>query len=503
MTVGPSPFPGGGIGVARRMSTNNRIRVLTGLLVLGSFGWATARDRADADEPRGPGSPSADAPAANERYLLLIDGRVIKGVITEEGPEFLVNQGIGVMRFKKQKAEGAFNSMRDAYLYRVQQLPERDAEERIKLARWCLNFHLKAEAKEQLERVLELNSKHPQARTMMFSMNQAAALIAQRRRDPEVKQTGAETMSEDRPKALDSAVLERAHRGLNIVGAPVIFDLPTPLAIKRYNEFCRFVQPVLQHYCAKCHDGNYEGQFQLVPIKGRGDLTVESVRANLDATLRLIDQENPSKSDLLTSTLRAHGRGPRPRSIFPGSNDLTYRILATWVNSLQNPKTGADAKRVPEGRAEQGSNEAFASGRGRATDESPEAMMSALASQGRRPVPGGVVGGAIPQPAKLVPGADASRSAYKPGRSRRFPVAVCSDGQDARVAAPDDRAGRRRETVAQQYPATGHARRRGRAGRQIAARRWQYRRKTEGRRQGGRSQEAAEDRPDAARTARS
>ena len=178
---------------------------------------------------------------------MLTDGRVIKGIISEEGPDYLVNQGIGVMRFRKQKAEGAFDTLRDAYNYRVAQLPERDAEERIKLARWCLNLHLKAEAKEQLERVLELNSKHPQARTMMFSMDQAAAIVAQRQRDPNVKQTGAETMSDDRPKALDSAVLQRAQRGLNITGTPLIFDLPTPLAIKRYNEFCRYVQPVLQN----------------------------------------------------------------------------------------------------------------------------------------------------------------------------------------------------------------------------------------------------------------
>ena len=103
------------------------------------------------------------------------------------------------MRFAKQRVAGAFNSMREAYEYQVQQLPDRDCEERMKLARWCLNLKLHAEAKEQLEKVLELNSKHPQARAMLFTMEQAAAVAAQRQRDPEVKQTGAEATVDNHP----------------------------------------------------------------------------------------------------------------------------------------------------------------------------------------------------------------------------------------------------------------------------------------------------------------
>jgi hypothetical protein len=387
------------------MSTNIRIRVMIGLTVIGSIGWATVREHADADEPRGNSPAEAVAPAAAERYLLLIDGRIVKGVITEDETEFHVDQSVGVMRFRKQKVDGVFNSLHDAYLHRVEQLPERDSEERIKLARWCLNNHLKPEAKEQLQCVLELNSKHPQARAMMFSMNQAAAIVAQRQRDPEVKQTSVQKMPESRPGALDSAVIAGAQRGLNILGMPVIFDLPTPLAIKRSNEFFRFVHPVLQHYCVKCHDGHFEGEFQLVPIASRADRTPEALRANLDATLRLIDQENPSKSELLTSTLRPHGRGARPRSIFPGSNDLTYQILATWAQSLRSPKNAANAAKTQAGQTGTENNDDFAVGRDRIAGELSEGMSAAIANGGRLPhlAPGVAPGSLIPQPTPLGP----------------------------------------------------------------------------------------------------
>ena len=146
-------------------------------------------------------------------------------------------------------------------------------------------------------------------------------------------------MNDGRPEALDSAVLRNAQRGLGIDDMPVIFDLPMPLAIKRTEEFTRWVHPVLQVYCAKCHDAQHPGDFQLVPVKSRSDRSSNALRANLDATLRLVDPKNLSHSVLLSSTLRPHGNGAKPRPIFPGSNDKAYRVLAQWVNHLSAPKT--------------------------------------------------------------------------------------------------------------------------------------------------------------------
>ena len=52
MTAGPSLILDGGFGAARRMSTNNRIRVMIGLPVLPKLysAGSRARDYADADE---------------------------------------------------------------------------------------------------------------------------------------------------------------------------------------------------------------------------------------------------------------------------------------------------------------------------------------------------------------------------------------------------------------------------------------------------------------------
>ena len=308
----------------------------------------------------------------------------------------------------------------------------------MKLARWCLNLHLKAEAREQLEGILKVNSKNPQAHAMLFSMEQDAALVAQRQRDPDVKQAGAEAMPERGPGALDSAVIHGAQRELNIVGMPVIFDLPTPLAIKRKNEFFRFVHPVLQHYCVKCHDGHYDGEFQLVPIMSRADNTPDAQRANLDAVLHLIDPENPAKSELLTSTLRAHGRGPRPRSIFPGSNDLTYQILATWVQSLRNPKRGSDL--VPSQAMREGaqSAEAFAAGRDRIANESTAAAAAMTDNGGRllQPAAGDPARNQIRRPSPMGLAAAGNRNGQAPAAPDDFPLPFVLTGKMPNLQNP-------------------------------------------------------------------
>jgi hypothetical protein len=157
---------------------------------------------------------------------------------------------------------------------------------------------------------------------------------------------------------------------------------------------------VLQTYCARCHNEGYDGEFQLVQIKSKQDRTRDALRANLDASLKLIDRENPPRSELLASSLRPHGRGPNKRPIFQGSNDRAYQILATWVNKLQATSVAASVVQAKSHPAAPGGEpgESFASQRGRIADE-PEQ----LGSDTRPFVTGPVTNKTLP-PMRVVPG---------------------------------------------------------------------------------------------------
>ena len=334
--------------------------------------------------------------------VLLRNGRMIKGLVSEEDGVYLVTQPIGVMRFPKSQVEKVFTSIQNIYAYKLEQLPEEDFDERIKLARWCLEQKLEPEARQQLAAILKRSPSHGQAKAMLASLDQAQVRLANRSRDPDVQQTGAEMVRApaERPNALDTAVIYGARRGMRISDLPIVFDLPPSLAVKRTEEFARYVHPVLQVYCARCHNESYDGDFRLVQFKTRLDRTKDALRANLDATLKLIDRENPPRSELLASSLRPHGRVPNVRPIFQGSNDRAYQVLATWVNKFQATSVAQGAAPAKTNRVAAGDEpaEPFASQRGRAAEGTEQVGIAP------RPFVTGPVTNKILPPARAVPG---------------------------------------------------------------------------------------------------
>ncbi|WP_337174818.1 hypothetical protein [Paludisphaera sp.] len=297
---------------------------------------------------------SAPAPPA-ESFVLLRDDRVLKGIVTEKEDEdaIVVTTPLGAMTYRGGRIEKVGASMEELLSYKRGLVPEDDPDEQMKLARWCLANGMQHEAREHLGLILGLDPKHRQAIAMRGSLDMADARLARREQvDEEVRQAGGDVM-EPAPGALDPTIVQKARRGMGVSDLPVVFDLPPNVAVKRAAEFQRYVQPVLQLHCARCHDERHDGKFQLVPLNRKSDHTPEAIRANLDAVLRLVDPEDPAKSELLSSSLRPHGTGKNPRPIFQGSNDRAYQILAAWVAGLRSkpvphPLAGAPARPAEE-----------------------------------------------------------------------------------------------------------------------------------------------------------
>lgn len=327
--------------------------------------------RSAEDPPGAPAAPAASAATPAEKYVLLRNGRLLKGVVTEKADEdaIVITSSLGAMTYRGDRIEKIFASMGEVHEYKRSLVPDDDLDEQMKLAHWCLTSGLRAEARSHLDLILKLSPKHKQATAMRGSLDQADVRMANARREPvdeEVRQAGGDVV-DDRPAALDPAIVLGARRGMGVSDLPVVFDLPPNAAVKRAQEFRQYVQPVLQIHCARCHDERHDGEFQLVPVGRKADQTVAALRANLDATLRLVDREDPSKSELLSSSLRPHGNAKTPRPIFQGSNDRAYQILAAWVNNLRskpvaNPLAGP-ARPAPA----EVDGEGFAIDRGRIT----------------------------------------------------------------------------------------------------------------------------------------
>ena len=337
------------------MSPQNR-SILVGLAAPGLL-WLATTVAPGQDSPPPRANPQAPTFAA----LLLSNGQVVRGQIVEDaaaGVYHLQTRG-GQVHYPRSKVDKAAGSVGELYQFRVARLPAGDPDERIKLARWCLTEQLPAQAHEQLLAAQAMCPDDAEVRRMLYNLTAATDRAGPV--DPAVRQTSGEA-----PAPLDPRVVGRVKKSYNAL--PVIFDLPPAQAVKRAGEFTRYVQPVLLQSCARCHNEKYSGTFQLVEIKNRRDGTNPDIaRSNLDATLRLVNPDDPSRSDLLSAGLVPHG--PNKNAIFSGPNDRLYQILAVWAKSLRpdsaaaRPPTDA-VGRTGFGATEPAPGDGFAADRG-------------------------------------------------------------------------------------------------------------------------------------------
>jgi hypothetical protein len=408
------------------MSPKNSL-LAAGLAALGLIGLAPP-EPADPSAPAPPGAGAPAAPSPPYTVLLMSDGRLQQGAVSEDATRYTLHTRGGDIPIPKRSVEAKFRSVEEAYQYKVGNLPDRDLDERMKLARWCLHNELKAHAKEQLQLIVSRSPSFSEARWMLESLQKEEARAAIARVDSGVAKAGAEVVeppagASDRPDRIDPSLLRAARRELGINNIPQIGDLPPAMAVRRAGEFAHLVQPVLQSRCARCHNEQHPGSFQLVVIKPRRDRVDDALRANLDATLRLIDLENPDKSEILSSALVPH---PNKQPVFKGANDPEYQILATWVKSLRAPKGSREvATSRLEGRPAAAGDERFATDR---PATAPLPFTPTPPSADARPQPPQAINPVTPQPpGQIIPGSATGLQPYAPPDTD-FPVPYMAGG---------------------------------------------------------------------------
>lgn len=369
-------------------------KILSSTLGLAAFGlfWCV---QARAQDPANPPAelpasarPGAGAPAAASPTVhLLSHGRVLKGALSEyDADTYSIRQKLGSFRFAKTDLVRSFADMESLYAFRREQFPANDPDEHMKLARWCLSEKLLGQTRRELSDVLVIEPNHAEARAMLEKLD--LEVERDRARDPEVRVASAAPAdlaptSPEPARTLDPIAQQSARRDLGISDVPVIFNLPSQLAVKRAQEFGYYVHPILQQKCARCHNEKYDGKFRMIQVFGKRGLKGDVLRVNLDATLQLIDPDSPEKSELLTGALMPHKS--MKRSVMVGQNDPEYRILATWVQrvtagnppistkppaNLEPTPGDAQAERAP--RSASSGATAMRSPRGFAADRAPK-----------------------------------------------------------------------------------------------------------------------------------
>lgn len=336
-------------------------KLKAGLAALGviwiSATTAGAQDSAPTTPPTAPVPVPANAPTF--AVLLMSNGRIVQGLVSEpaSGDRYVIHERGRTIDYPKRMVSRRYASFEDLYLEKVSHLPERDPDERMKLAQWCLVQGMNSEARDHLKAILAINPADSRAERMIASI-ETNSQRAEEGRDVAVRTTSGEMV-----EVVPSNPRRKIGRSLR-PGPPVIFELPPDQAFKRTTEFTRNIHPILQTSCASCHGEGHKGDFQLVAGKSRREWTPEVVAANLDASLRFIDREEPLRSELLTFATTPHGSGKNSRAVFHGANDPKQRALASWLASLKaseptnkpgtSPGFAPDATAMPIPNAEGG-----------------------------------------------------------------------------------------------------------------------------------------------------
>ncbi len=240
--------------------------------------------------------------------LLLQDGGVLAGKISQAADWYVVGRSGGQMQVAASRVMFVGHTLHEAYDYRRQHIASNTVETHLALAEWCLRYDLLAEAGDELNAARNLGPDHPN-------------LAVLDRRLASAKERPAKTATAANQK---SAAATASGPSTSSAVTP---DLPSGVL----EMFTRKVQPVLVNNCtvSKCHEPGGAQSFQLNRAVLRGEANRHTTMQNLAAALALVDREHPETSALLTVPRQTHGGMSGP--IFGARQESAFKHVSDWV----------------------------------------------------------------------------------------------------------------------------------------------------------------------------
>jgi hypothetical protein len=284
------------------------------------------------------------APADESGLLLLRNGEVFAGRVTWAGDSYYVQTPGRQLTFAKGNVLLVARNIADAYQQRQAALRATDWQGHQELAAWCVKHEMLDEAARELDLAEETSPGH----ATTIRLRGAVEILRQRRTAIAANPPASNPPATRRDDALDRLV-ETLPEGA--VGT-----------------FTKSIQPLLVNGCAAaaCHGQASTAAYRLVRIDTRQAASRYATLRNLDATLKLIDREQPDRSPLLTAPRAPHATART--AIFGARNAAQYDQLAAWVKHVAGDK-GAPT----DARSNTSSRPKASTAAGRPKAESPAA----------------------------------------------------------------------------------------------------------------------------------
>jgi hypothetical protein len=256
-------------------------------------------------------------PPAKTRIVVLDNENLLEGEVSRvEGGYEIRRQFGGDVTIPTNRVLAVVADRKTAYGVVLDRANRRDADERLRMARWCDANGLPVEALAEAKTAARMRPGFAAADRYVAALESAASRVIPMA-DPEVKQAKAEVTKPD-----------------------VVTEVP----VIDYNSesfplFASKVNSILLNVCANCHAREDAKVFKLTRIGGRSGVT-----KNLMAALPQINPKDPMASPLLTKAILPHGTATE--APFKTRNHPAYQALETWVR-FARAEEGTSAPEAP------------------------------------------------------------------------------------------------------------------------------------------------------------
>jgi hypothetical protein len=244
----------------------------------------------------------AAAPMSDRgRFLVLESTAVLEGDIHRDGNQYCVRRTVGETVVPADNVVFLCDTLDEAYRFLCRRANLRDADERIRLARWCHLHGLHEQALAEMDAALKLRPGDPVCRRLLESMRKASASAASRAS----------------PKTSSASVS---------VSAPP----PTvEITADSLGLFVTRVQPIVMNTCASCHVSGRGGNFKLLRGTEGGTLNRRATQQNVAAVLKYVNLDHWQASPFLTKSISVHGDATQPP--IKSRQSPAFRALEDWV----------------------------------------------------------------------------------------------------------------------------------------------------------------------------
>lgn len=255
-----------------------------------STGNLATQNRMDKDDTSQNESGCPSHPPSNDPLTILVlnNGRVLEGSIRPDQRGYHIQTSDSNRYFPFEYVKIAARDLHDAYGKMCSGIVDRSMRRDVVLGRWCFENNLFPEAADHFRNVLKVDATNREARLCLAKIEALQPSASQ-------KEPGAETgpRSQSNRHAAESPPPESLER----ISRPAV------------REFLTGIQPILLSRCgsAKCHGNPDESVLRLEHVRMGSGANRSATARNLEAVLKQLDPQFPSRSPLLATGFQVHG----------------------------------------------------------------------------------------------------------------------------------------------------------------------------------------------------